>query len=58
MVLAVAIWGIVFPEIAWLVFSGGAGIFSGLSALQSKINQTNNEANNNKTNKPGSFTDA
>jgi len=30
--------GSIFPEIAWIVISGGAGLFSGLSIWQQKIN--------------------
>lgn len=72
MVLSVAAWGIVYPEIAWVIVSGGAGIFSGLNVWQSMENKKkdenreqviikkSNEKNisNSKTTEPSSFTDA
>lgn len=35
--------GAVFPEIAWIVVSGGAGLFSALNVWQNKINQEHDE---------------
>lgn len=35
--------GSVFPEIAWIVVSGGAGLFSGLSIWQQIVNKKRNE---------------
>lgn len=35
--------GSVFPEIAWIVISGGAGLFSGLSIWQEMVNKKRNE---------------
>lgn len=31
--------GSVFPEIAWIVVAGGAGLMSGLSVWQNKVNR-------------------
>ena len=31
--------GAVYPEIAWIVVSGGAGLFSSLSIWQQKVNK-------------------
>jgi hypothetical protein len=38
--------GSVFPEIAWIVVSGGAGLFSGLSVWQQKVNKLKDENTN------------
>jgi len=35
--------GAIFPEIAWTVVSAGAGLMSGLSVWQQKINNDNNK---------------
>jgi hypothetical protein len=35
--------GAVYPEIAWIVVSGGAGLFSGLSIWQQKVNKIKDE---------------
>lgn len=35
--------GAIFPEIAWIVISGGAGLFSGLSIWQQKVNKIKDE---------------
>lgn len=32
-----------FPEIAWIVVAGGAGLMSGLSVWSNKVNKQNNE---------------
>ena len=34
-------YGSTFPEIAWIVISADAGLMSGLSVWQNKVNQTN-----------------
>jgi len=39
--------GSIFPEIAWIVVSGGAGLMSGLSVWQQKINSDNKKLNEN-----------
>lgn len=35
--------GSIFPEIAWIVISGGAGLFSGLSIWQQMVNKKRDE---------------
>jgi hypothetical protein len=35
--------GSIFPEIAWMVVAGGAGLFSGLSIWQEKVNKIKNQ---------------
>lgn len=35
--------GAVFPEIAWVVVSAGAGLFSALSVWQNKVNNKHEE---------------
>jgi len=37
-------YGSVFPEIAWIVISGGAGLFSGLSVWQEIVNKRKDES--------------
>jgi len=37
--------GSVFPEIAWIVISGGAGLFSGLSVWQNMVNNKKTNEN-------------
>ena len=38
--------GAIFPEIAWIVVSGGAGLFSGLSVWQTMVNKKKDENTN------------
>lgn len=46
MVLSIPIWGVTYPEIVWLVFSGGAGIFSSLGIAQTLANKKKDENTN------------
>jgi succinate-acetate transporter protein len=48
--------GSIFPEIAWIVVSGGAGLFSGLSIWQQKVNKIKDENEDIHTNETNTTT--